>query len=163
MPSRRWIRRVTRPAQPRKASFEFARQSSGVAKPHVLNAEPIVDLHAFRPSDKVGKNSAGSKAFGYGPHDTVNPDKKNQVKPPPQVTPVANTVPGIVIPPIPPGSPLLGAIENTATSGLIIPTTSTPSFLFPKAPTSFSALPPLPSLIVTGPPSVLAQTGFLAP
>lgn len=137
MPSR-WTRRVTRPAQPltRGKSARQSNKPQNARLIHILNTES-------RLPGKGGKNSGS----------------KNQVKAPPHVTSVPISVPNTGIPPIPPGSPLLGAIENTATSGLIIPSTSTPPFLFSKAPPrSFSALPPLPSLIATGSPSILAQT-----
>lgn len=107
-------------------------------------------------------NRYPGKPFAYGPHDVVGSDKKVPIS---EINAIPNPIPdtgSVSLFSLPAGSPLLGAIRDTSTSGLIIPPTSL-SRPFSKIPSgSFSALPPLPSFIPTITSDILIDTNDLS-
>lgn len=102
------------------------------------------------------------KPFGYGPHNVVLPDRKSPTKQPAEIATIPTPIPDagpVTFGLIAPGSPLLGAIRDTSTFGLIIPPTPPPSIpLSIIPPGSFSALPPLQSPIQSVTSAILIDT-----
>ena len=122
----------------------------------------LLDLHATGRVSRPTRNAG--KLFGYGPHDVVT-DKKVPIKQPAEINTIPNPIPDtgpVAFGSIAPGSPLLGAIRDTSTFGLIIPPTPPPSLPLPITPPgSFSALPPLPIPSVTS--AILVDTDLRLP
>jgi hypothetical protein len=103
------------------------------------------------------------RPFGYGPHEVV---VKGPVKQPAEINFIPNPIPDtgpVTLGSIAAGSPLLGAIRDTSTFGLLIPPTPPPSLpLSITPPGSFSALPPLQSSIPSLTSAILIETNDLS-
>lgn len=118
---------------------------------------------SFRATATISRPTRNpGKPFGYGPHDVVIPDRKSPIKQPAEINTIPDPIPDTgpdTFGSIAPGSPLLGAIRDTSTFGLIIPLTPPPSIpLSITPPGPFSALPPLQSPIQSVTSAILIDT-----
>jgi hypothetical protein len=128
--------------------------------PKTNGKQPFPGSHVTATISRPARIPA--KPFGYGPHDVVVPVRESLIKQPAEIntipTPIPDTGP-VTFGSIAPGSPLLGAIRDTSTFGLIIPPTPPPSIpLTIIPPGSFSALPPLQSPIQSVTSAILIDT-----
>ncbi len=151
-------KKIKKPQKPRFIR-RYIRQKERYSKSQLKHS--IFSNFGQPDRDKAIKNpdsNPGLKPFKYAPHDIAPADRKTQ----PNgehvvgVTSVPNPTPDTGLSPatsvtIAAGSPLLGAIIDTSTAGLIVPATTALSVPLTKVlPVSFSPLPPLPSLVSSG-------------
>ncbi|CAA7271632.1 unnamed protein product [Cyclocybe aegerita] len=128
---RRYVRRKQDDSKAHSSKHSSPPNLSGQDKPRISNP-------ALKSAGSNPPNNAYSNGKTVNQHPAVD-----------EITAVPNPTPDTGITPttaLGAGYPLFGALSETSTSGLIIPSTSSSnSSHSPTPPISFSALPPLPS------------------
>lgn len=166
--SARRRKKIKNPQKPRFIR-RYIRQKEGHSKTQ-LSHSSYSELHISGQSDR---DKTGFKPFKYGLHDIAPVDKKTQsIEPIVGVTSVPDPTPDTGLAPatsvtIAAGSPLLGAIIDTSTAGLIMPvTTALPAPRTKVLPVPFSPLPPLLSVVASGSSAEsrkIPRSSFLSP
>ncbi|KAJ3495531.1 hypothetical protein NLJ89_g10611 [Agrocybe chaxingu] len=128
---RRYVRRKQDDSKAHSSKHSSPPNFSGQDKPRISNP-------ALKPPGSNTHNNAYADGKTVNQHPAVD-----------EITAIPNPTPDTGISPMTAlgaGYPLFGALSDTSTSGLIIPSTSSSNLSHsPTPPISFSALPPLPS------------------